>query len=422
MSGKVIIKKTSGNLGGLAPKEDGVSAIIAQGTKPSNVNLNDVLRFTTVEDAIAAGIDEAYDRDNNLSLYRQIADFFSAIGGTGELFVMVVDKATTLATIMDKDQNYAAKLLRETSVNNRIRLLAVVTDSYAKTTADAGDLTVNSVVTSIKNDLHTALGKANSLAEEAFENQRPLNILFEGCIYGDITNLPDLKIEGYDHVSVVISADNDVSKISKVVDEGTPDEETVYFYKNYANVGYCLGELSKLPVQRSLGRVKNGASNVINAGFSNNTTFPATSIGHVELADSHGYIYLTKRSGKGGYYWNADHTATGSTSDYKYIHRGRTIDKVARLAYAYYTNELNDDVLVDADGKLSPGVIKVYQNGIEEDINRNMVGEISSVSAFVDPNQNILSTNEIQVSIDIVPKGLAENIRVTLGFKNPQIN
>lgn len=418
MSGKVIIKKTSGNLGGLAPKEDGVAAIIAQGVAASGLALNTVARFTSVEDAIVAGITTDYDKTNKLSLYRQIADFFSAIGGTGELFVMIVNKTTSLADIMHKDNAYAAKLLKETIVNNRIRLLAVVTESYAATTPVDADLTINTVVTSLKKDLYTALGNANALAQEAFEKQRPLNILFEGSVYKGLDKLPDLTQFGYEHVSVVISADNDVSTIAE-----DPSAQTlVHYYKNYANVGYCLGELSKLPVQRSLGRVKNGASSVINAGFSSGDTFPDASIGHVESADKLGYIYLTKRSGKGGYYWNADHTATDSTSDYKYIHRGRVIDKVARLAYAYYTNELNDDVLVDAEGKLSPGVIKVYQNGIEQDINRNMVGEISSVSAFVDPNQNILSTNEIQVSIDIVPKGLAENIRVTLGFKNPQIN
>ena len=43
-------------------------------------------------------------------------------------------------------------------------------------------------------------------------------------------------------------------------------------------------------------------------------------------------------------------------------------------------------------------------------------GELSGFSVTIDPNQDVLSSSEIKISIKIVPKGIARNILVTMGF------
>jgi hypothetical protein len=43
-------------------------------------------------------------------------------------------------------------------------------------------------------------------------------------------------------------------------------------------------------------------------------------------------------------------------------------------------------------------------------------GEISGCKATIDPNQDILSTNTIAMSLDILPVGYAKYITIDLGF------
>jgi len=103
----------------------------------------------------------------------------------------------------------------------------------------------------------------------------------------------------------------------------------------------------------------------------------------------------------------------------------RVINKAARLTYLVYVDRINDDVDVDeVTGKLSLSEIKALEKAVETLIDANMTNnpdgsEISGVSAYVDPDQNILSTEEIEIEINIVPKGTIGNISITLGFENP---
>jgi hypothetical protein len=58
---------------------------------------------------------------------------------------------------------------------------------------------------------------------------------------------------------------------------------------------------------------------------------------------------------------------------------------------------------------------------MENQINNTMTAnrEISSVTCFIDPAQNILSTNRLNVVLRIIPVGYATNIEISLGFANP---
>lgn len=43
-------------------------------------------------------------------------------------------------------------------------------------------------------------------------------------------------------------------------------------------------------------------------------------------------------------------------------------------------------------------------------------GELSAFSVTINPAQNVLSTSTLYISVSIVPKGVARNIVVNVGF------
>ena len=51
--------------------------------------------------------------------------------------------------------------------------------------------------------------------------------------------------------------------------------------------------------------------------------------------------------------------------------------------------------------------------------NTNMEGEISGFTAYIDPNQDLISTNVLKVQAKVVPTALLKEINVDLSFDNP---
>ena len=110
-----------------------------------------------------------------------------------------------------------------------------------------------------------------------------------------------------------------------------------------------------------------------------------------------------------------------NTDDYHFLSRGRVIDKAHVLAYTTFVQEVDDEVPVNADGTLDAGFCKWLERQITNQVNNTMTAnkEISSVSCYIDPTQNILSTNTLNVVLKITPVGYATDIEISLGFENP---
>ena len=137
----------------------------------------------------------------------------------------------------------------------------------------------------------------------------------------------------------------------------------------------------------------------------------------VELHDK-GYTFLQKRVGRAGSFFNDNRTATDSTSDYSSISNNRTIQKAIRGVYDALLDELSSPVDIDpTNGQLSVGYIEYLKSEAEAFLlQMESDGELSGFSVTIDPNQDVLSSSEIKISIKIVPKGIARNILVTMGF------
>ena len=62
---------------------------------------------------------------------------------------------------------------------------------------------------------------------------------------------------------------------------------------------------------------------------------------------------------------------------------------------------------------------KYYEQLLVRAVNTNMEGEISGFTAYIDPNQDLISTNVLKVQAKVVPTALLKEINVDLSFDNP---
>lgn len=393
----VTIKLLNGQLGQITPTADAVAGLLLTGIATSgpggSIGLGETKLIGSVADAEALGITAAYDTTNTTNVYKNIKDFFAQAGTGAELYINIVAKTNLMAAICDTANNILKKLLND--ANGRIRICGVsrVPDgAYVPTFTGQ-----------IDTDVINAFPKAQVLADEFATAFKPVRILLDGREFqGNAGTLQDLKGYTYNRVSGVLFTDIASSKNSCV--------------------GLTLGRLAKIPVQRNIGRVKDGDLGLTNAYLTNQSgLIDALTAANQDLIHDKGWISVRKYAAKNGYFFNNDFTAVANTDDYNRIGRGRVIDKALVIAYQTYVNEILDDLDVDANGRIDAGVIKDYQGKIKTAIDLQMTieDEISSCRVVIDPKQNVLSTNKVKVQLFILPKFYSQEIAVELGFTNP---
>lgn len=387
---KVEFQINNGGLGLAVENADGVCGLVLQGPAATGLAILAPAQIFNLTDAVALGIDAAYDTANSVNAYRQIKEFYQEAGEGRELWIMLVSTAVSLTNMVDPTQTtYANALLLAAA--GRIKILGVVR-------APAGGYTP--VTTSgIDADCNTAITKAQLLVTEFENNFRPVKVILPALYWqGSTSTLPDLKTLSAKGVQMVLA---DTAS------------------GNNACIGLVLGRYAKLPVQRNPGRVKNGPISA-DAIFLSTSTLEVQGSKNIAIHDK-GYLTFRQYVGKAGYFITDDPTCVAGTDDYSSFARNRVIDKVRRLAYGVFVNEILDEVLVDAAGKISINLAKYFEELAENSINTNMTanGEISSVTAYVDPAQNVLSTSKVCIALKIVPVGYNKEILIKLGFDNP---
>lgn len=128
----------------------------------------------------------------------------------------------------------------------------------------------------------------------------------------------------------------------------------------------------------------------------------------------------------------------GDTSDdFAVINNGRVIDKAAVLLYDAYVRALDGPVYVDpANGRIAPETVARLEQAGYNAVNNNMVqglsgndvelsvdvntGQLPVDAIFIDPTQNVLSTEQIIVQARLTPVGAASTITINLGLQVPQ--
>lgn len=246
-------------------------------------------------------------------------------------------------------------------------------------------------------DVAKAQLKAQELAVDFANKYKDFNVVIDGKDFkGIIADLADYTESDREFVSILMANTNGG--------------------KN-ASIGLLLGRLASDPVQRLPSRVRTGSLPVELAYFTDGTLVEDKEDAW-DAIHNKGYIFMVSFVGRAGYFFSAAPTTTLGSSDFNTIPRVRTIYKARRLAYQVLLEELSDEVPLQADGTILPAYVKSFQAAIDTAIATEMTAnaEISDARSNIDPSQNVLGTNELKASLEVLPVGYAEYITVDLTF------
>ncbi|MEI6898263.1 MAG: DUF2586 family protein [Bacteroidota bacterium] len=389
---KIIFE--NGALGSVIPSPDGVLGVLCSGVTVSDTFVLAtpyILKsFADLKNNLGITV------DNNPNIVKFFTDFYAMAGDGTEVWLMAFADTVSMTEMVDTTQDYAMSLLK--AANGRLRGLIV--------TRTPGIAYTPVIAHALDDDCETARLKAQQLAEYAANTlMAPVFAILEGRSFtGQSVSLADLTEEANNRVGILIG-------------------DTVVSSEN-ACMGMLAGRIASIPVQRNIGRVKDGPIETVNAFLYDKK---------VENADpgsihDKGYITLRTFVGRAGYFFSDDTLATAVDDDYRSLTARRTIDKAYRIAYDTLLDELLDEIPVNEDGTMQVTMVKSWQGKVENAIALQMTanGELSAdvtnpndrgVECFIDATQNVVSTSRVNARVRVRPFGYSRYIDVYLGFK-----
>ncbi len=391
---RVKIYFENGALGKVAISADGVLGIMCTGVAvASTFALATPYTLYGLTGLTTLGITST----NNPSLYKTITDFYKIAGEGTEVWLMAFPDTVKLSDMVDIADATKGKALIN-AANGRLRGLIL-----SRTPAVGYTPTITNGMDA---DVYTAITNAQALAEWSQQTKfAPVFVAVEGYAYsGTPTALSDLTTMSNSSACVFIG-------------------DTAASTKKSA-MGVLAGRIASIPVQRNIGRVRDGALGITTAYIVDK----AVELADAESLHNKGFITLRTFVGRSGYFFSDDPMAVLPTNDYSSLTARRTIDKAYRIAYNNMLDNLLDEVPVTIEGKLQVPLIRSWEADVEKDIAAQMtaVGELSAdvtdpndkgVQCFIDPDQNIVSTSRLDVRVRVRPFGYPRYIDVYLGFQ-----
>lgn len=388
----IVFNRQQGGLGRQQSGNDYISGLIFQNS--TALLAGAVQKVSTLAEAEALGVTvAAYPIE-----HYHISEFFTMaqnVNGLaqGILYFMIKNITATAydGTEIEDIQNFAAGDIRQVGVFLTDPYLAgMITDSQtAATTLEAGD--------------------------------RPLSVLVAADFTAlTIAGLADARTLSSKNVTAVIGEDADGVGGALAVSEST----------SITSLGISLGSEAVASVHENIGwrgkfDVTHGTEyEVLN--FATGEALADQSQATIDALTEDGYLFLVKETGIVGSFHNDSPTSTLITSDYAYIENNRTIDKAVRLVRENLINKINAPLYVDpATGKLSEATISDFSNdafkalenmAANAEISTNPDGTLPANSILIDPDQDVLTTSTITITVQIVPVGVARTITVNIGF------
>lgn len=393
--GSVQITLANGQLGRTIQTRDGIVGMVLTGETESRVGgyteLTPIL-VTSMGDVTGAGISEAL----NPFAMKQLKEFYDQAGSGAQLYLMLAPPTMTVKDMADNTNPDSAKALLDYA-QGKIKVLGLLSDDAAIAAA-GGTITVTN---GLNADVYVAATKMKVMAQAYFADEKPFRCIIGGTSYNEVpADLTDQATAGNNNRVGILIGDT-ITGAS-------------------ACLGLALGVVASVPVQRKISRVKTGAL-TNTAAYIGATTVEATGAGPIAVMAGKGYMTFITYPNVSGYFFSGDPMLVATTDDYSMLSRGRVIDKAHALAYATFVQEVDDEALVNEDGTLDAGFCKWLSQQIVNQVNNTMTAqkEISGVSCYIDPSQNILSSNRLNVVLKIVPVGYATEIEINLGFDNP---
>jgi hypothetical protein len=177
------------------------------------------------------------------------------------------------------------------------------------------------------------------------------------------------------------------------------------------NAGIVCGLYSKAKVQQSIGETKS-----FSISGKMLSLLPEGMEDYVGILDEAQYLTFRRYEGLSGYYVTNARMMAPEGSDYRYAEDVRVKNKIIRETRKEALMQLQSDVdMADVQGSLET-IAKFIETPLDEMVR---LKEISSARIEVPEDQDILTTETLNVIIRFVPVGHVREIDIDLGMENP---
>lgn len=385
MATSLTIVRQNGNVPKSQNGQDHVSGFVAyllEADIPAAFKTEPVQAVSTIDKAEELGITADATAWSVKMLHYQLEEVFR-INPSITLYVGLFSKPESMTfREMKTVQNYAEGAIRQMAIWN-------------------GDTapTADNIV------------KLEAVADSLDTENAPLSTLYAPLV-SNYKNLPSNLATNNPRVSVVIAQAGSGTGAELYKSKDNKTKATV------SAIGVALGTLSKAAVHQCIAWVKNFPSGISMPALGDGTLVRTIDKGELEKLDTNRYLFLNNVVGVAGSYWNDSHTMDSPISDYAAIESVRTMDKAVRGIRTYLTPELGGNVYIDPDtGKLQSYTVSHLETTANIPLEEmEKAGELSGYKAEIDAEQDVLSTNTIEVTIKNVPVGVVRKFKVKIGF------
>lgn len=402
-----------GKIGASVAGDSREFGIICNGAAiPDGAQLNTLITLRRPSDALALGIDAAYDAANDVRVFRHISEFYRMAGEGRTLHLWLVAQTVTPANMV----NPAKQMTVESGGNiSDLAFACNPASDYEDTLIDG-----------LNSDVKAAIPALQNFADWCDENDMPLHTVLEGRAISDtLTSLADLR-----HFQVAGNT-LEAQKVTLVVGQDWSYADTLSAIgKKFADVGTFLGNIASQAWNRNPGEVATQnltsvkLSNWLTGGLSNHKPYSEV-FGSLETLNDKGYVFPVRYQGTAGWYWNDGHTCTlvvldaaGNINQHA-IYYSHTIDMAKRALRAAYMPEVKKPVELDENGQLTTDMIDYY-NALGNNALGELTGKglISDGYANVDPDSDLLIEKVLNVQFAVIPTGMINEILGTINLKN----
>ena len=244
------------------------------------------------------------------------------------------------------------------------------------------------------------------------EYDRPLSIGYAPKVTS-VTSMPsNLAGAGKCNVSVVIGQAGNGIGADLYAEAANTEKASV------SGLGVWLGSTSKAAVHQSIASVENFPTGVDLPAFGDGILLRDLDTAIIESLDTSRFLFFVTYDGFADSYFNDSHTMEDATSDYAMIENVRTMDKAVRGIRKALLPKLGGTLYVDAEtGQLASYEVEyltTIANKPLEDMQK--AGELSGLLVEIDPDQDVLSSSELEIVIKQVPVGVLRKIKCKIGF------
>lgn len=385
MATSLTIVRQNGNVPKSQNGQDHVSGFVAyllEADIPAAFKAEPVQAVSTIDKAEELGITADATAWSVKMLHYQLEEVFR-INPSITLYMGLFSKPESMTfQEMKTVQNYAEGAIRQMAIWN------------GDTAPTAGNIV-----------------KLEAVADSLDTENAPFSTLYAPLV-SNYKNLPNNLATNNPRVSVVIAQAGSGTGAELYKSKDNKTKATV------SAIGVALGTLSKAAVHQCIAWVKNFPSGISMPALGDGTLVRTIDKGELEKLDTNRYLFLNNVVGVAGSYWNDSHTMDSPTSDYAAIESVRTMDKAVRGIRTYLTPELGGNVYIDPDtGKLQSYTVSHLETTANIPLEEmEKAGELSGYKAEIDAEQDVLSTNTIEVTIKNVPVGVVRKFKVKIGF------